>query len=95
VSTLTPEVTALRDRILAGGSPKYHAANAARGKLFARERLDLLLDADTFVEDGLYANALEADLPADGVVTGFGRVNGRQLGLAHRGEDHPHPGAGG
>lgn len=81
MSTLTPEVTALRDRILAGGTPKYHAANAEHGKLFARERLDLLLDSGSFVEDGLFANALAADLPADGVVTGFGRVNGRPVAV--------------
>ena len=35
-----------------------------------RDRLDLLLDPGSFVEDGLLANAPAADLPADGVVTG-------------------------
>src|SRR5207302_7587397 len=34
----------LRARIERGGAPKYHEAAAAKGKLFARERIDLLLD---------------------------------------------------
>ena len=44
-----------------------------------RDRLALLLDADSFVEDGLLANALADDLPADGVVTGVGRIDGRPV----------------
>ena len=60
----------LRKRVLAGGAEKYHAANAAKGKLFARERIALLVDEGSFVEDGLYANALADGLPADGVITG-------------------------
>ena len=50
-------------------------------KLFVRDRLDLLLDAGSFVEDGLLANAAApaGDLPADGVVTGIGRVEGRPV----------------
>ena len=41
--------------------------------------LDLLLDAASFVEDGLLANALADDLPADGVVTGTGTIDGRPV----------------
>jgi acetyl-CoA carboxylase carboxyltransferase component len=67
--------------VLAGGAPKYHEANAAKGKLFARERIRLLVDGDSFVEDGLYANALAGDLPADGVVTGTATVDGRPVCL--------------
>jgi acetyl-CoA carboxylase carboxyltransferase component len=52
---------------------------AAQNKLFVRDRLDLLLDPDSFVEDGLLANTLAADLPADGVVTGIGTVEGRAV----------------
>ena len=62
----------LRKRATAGGAESYHAANAASGKLFARERVALLVDEGSFVEDGLYANALADGLPADGVVTGIG-----------------------
>jgi len=52
---------------------------AGQRKLFVRHRLDLLLDEGTFVEDGLLANALADDLPADGVVTGRGLVDGRPV----------------
>ena len=70
------------ERALAGGTPKYHEKNSAAGKLFVRERLRLLLDdADGFAEDGLLVNALAGDLPADGVVTGIGRVNGRPVAV--------------
>jgi acetyl-CoA carboxylase carboxyltransferase component len=52
---------------------------AAANKLFVRDRLALLLDEGSFAEDGLLANALAGDLPADGVVTGVGRVDGRPV----------------
>jgi acetyl-CoA carboxylase carboxyltransferase component len=65
----------------AGGAPKYHQANAAKGKLFARDRVALLVEEGSFVEDGLFANALAAGLPADGVVTGVASVDGRQICL--------------
>ncbi len=52
-----PHLGALRDRMLAGGAPKYHDANAEKGKLFARERVRMLVDEGSFVEDGLFANA--------------------------------------
>ncbi|WP_026877347.1 acyl-CoA carboxylase subunit beta [Jiangella gansuensis] len=58
--------------------PEAAAAKlAAQGKLYVRERLDLLFDPGTFVEDGQLANALAGNLPADGVVTGRGLVDGR------------------
>ena len=68
-------------RILAGGATKYHEANAKRGKLFVRERLERLLDPSSFSEDGLFANTLAGDLPADGVVTGMGRIDGRPVAI--------------
>lgn len=52
---------------------------AAAGKLHVRERLALLLDDGSFVEDGQLANARAAGLPADGVVTGRGLVGGRPV----------------
>jgi methylmalonyl-CoA decarboxylase subunit alpha len=66
-----------------GGAPKYHEANAAAGKLHCRERIALLCDdrGQDFVEDGLFANAQVPDLPADGVVTGIGRVHGRPVAI--------------
>jgi acetyl-CoA carboxylase carboxyltransferase component len=79
VSSDPDQLAALRDRIAAGGAQKYHAANAAKGKLFARERIALLLDEDSFVEDSAFANALADGLPADGVVTGAGLIDGRPV----------------
>src|SRR5271170_5086540 len=70
----------LRDliaRIEQGGAPKYHEKNAEQGKLFARKRIELLLDPGSFLEDAAFANALDPELPADGVVTGSGTVLGR------------------
>jgi acetyl-CoA carboxylase carboxyltransferase component len=75
------ELQELTARAGAGGSEKYHEKNAAEGKLFARERLKLLLDADSFVEDALLANSSAEGLPADGVVTGLGRVSGRLVAV--------------
>src|SRR3954464_5511447 len=74
-----PHLSKLRDEVLAGGAQKYHEANAAKGKLFARERIRLMTDEGSFVEDGLYANVLAGALPADGVITGSATVNGRPV----------------
>ena len=77
------DLKALADKVRRGGAPKYHESNAAAGKLFCRERIALLCDdgGKEFVEDGLYANATAGDLPADGVVTGIGRVHGRPVAI--------------
>jgi acetyl-CoA carboxylase carboxyltransferase component len=64
-------------RVERGGAPKYHEKNLETGKLFARKRVDLLLDQGSFVEDAALANAVEAELPADGVITGTGTIDGR------------------
>ncbi|AEV81047.1 carboxylase [Actinoplanes sp. SE50] len=69
----------VRKRVLAGGAERYHAANAGKGKLFVRERVALLVDEGSFVEDGLYANSLAEGLPADGVITGAARIDGRDV----------------
>src|SRR5215831_20101029 len=77
------ELEALEEKVRKGGAPKYHESNAAAGKLFCRERIALLCDdgAKDFAEDGLLANATAADLPADGGVTGIGRVHGRPVAI--------------
>jgi acetyl-CoA carboxylase carboxyltransferase component len=67
------------ERALAGNHAKEADKLALQNKLFVRDRLELLLDAGSFVEDGLLANALAGDLPADGVVTGVGRIEGRPV----------------
>jgi methylmalonyl-CoA decarboxylase subunit alpha len=62
-----------------GGSAKYHQKNTEAGKLFARDRIAKLLDADTFVEDAALANVQDKELAADGVITGTGKMNGRTV----------------
>jgi propionyl-CoA carboxylase beta subunit len=70
------------ERARAGGDEKYHRKLAEQGKLFVRDRLRLLVDdAEGFAEDGLLANALAGDLPADGVVTGVGTIHGRPVAV--------------
>jgi acetyl-CoA carboxylase carboxyltransferase component len=71
----------LRARIAEGGAPKYHEAAAKAGKLFARERISLLIDEGSLAEDGIFANAGAGDLPADGVITGTATVAGRPVAL--------------
>jgi len=62
------------------GHVKYRDKLKEEGKLFVRDRLRLLLDPGSeFQEDFLFARNQEADTPADGVVTGVGRVHGRTV----------------
>jgi acetyl-CoA carboxylase carboxyltransferase component len=65
-------------RARSGGSEKARAKLAEQNKLMPRERIAALFDVGTtFVEDGLLANNLAGDLPADGVVIGIGTLHGR------------------
>jgi acetyl-CoA carboxylase carboxyltransferase component len=77
------DLRTLADKIRQGGAQKYHDSNKAAGKLFCRERIARLCDdgGKDFIEDGLYANAVAKDLPADGVVTGIGRIHGRPVAI--------------
>jgi methylmalonyl-CoA decarboxylase subunit alpha len=68
-----------KEAVLQGGNEKYHQKNEEQGKLFVRERLNLLLDNGLVSEDGMFANLLAGDLPADGVVTGIGKMGGRTV----------------
>ncbi|HVD02466.1 MAG TPA: acyl-CoA carboxylase subunit beta [Candidatus Dormibacteraeota bacterium] len=77
---MTERSRKLRDKALAGGT-RYLPKLREQNKLTVRERLDLLLDAGSFAEDGLFANVLADDLPADGVVTGLGTVGGRPVAV--------------
>src|SRR2546421_3984096 len=67
------------ERALEGNLEKERDKLARQHKRFVRDRLARLLDPGSFAEDGLLANALAGDLPADGVVTGVGRVDGRPV----------------
>ncbi|HVA93090.1 MAG TPA: carboxyl transferase domain-containing protein, partial [Chloroflexota bacterium] len=75
----------LRRRLRAvyqGGGPAARERHAKRGKLFVRDRVDLLLDPDTpFLEfSPLAANGLYSDaVPGAGLVTGIGMVEGREV----------------
>ncbi|WP_339216040.1 acyl-CoA carboxylase subunit beta [Solibacillus sp. FSL W8-0372] len=69
----------MKDNVLKGGHEKYHGKNKEQGKLFVRERLELLFDEGLQAEDGTFANVLAGDLPSDGVVTGIGKIHGRTV----------------
>ncbi|HXP96973.1 MAG TPA: acyl-CoA carboxylase subunit beta, partial [Telmatospirillum sp.] len=68
----------------AGGGPKRIESQHQKGKLSARERIELLLDAGSFEEWDMFVEHRchdfgmgEQQIPGDGVVTGYGTVNGR------------------
>jgi methylmalonyl-CoA decarboxylase subunit alpha len=65
--------------IFAGGHSKYHEKMKEQNKLFVRDRLALLFDNGEYLEDGRFANCEAGDLPADGVVTATGIVDGQQV----------------
>jgi acetyl-CoA carboxylase carboxyltransferase component len=79
---------AMREQAVLGGGRKRIEQQHARGKLTARERLALLLDEGSFQEFGALAthNVTEFGLdrqrfPGDGIVTGFGKINGRRVAV--------------
>ena len=67
------------EQIQQGGEAKYHTKLKEQNKLFTRDRLRLLFDGDFQLEDGLFANFMAGDLPADGVVTAIGKINGQTV----------------
>ena len=71
----------MRAAIAGGGAPRYHQAAAVGGKLFARDRIAMLIDPGSLAEDGIFANAPADGLPADGVITGTATVGGRPVAL--------------
>jgi hypothetical protein len=92
VSILRPLVEELaerRERAKLGGGEERIARQHDAGKLTARERIALLIDDGTFTELGIHAGihhsvrGLEGkEAPADGVITGYGRVDGRLVAVA-------------
>jgi acetyl-CoA/propionyl-CoA carboxylase len=67
-----------------GGGQDRIEAQHTKGKLTARERLDLLLDSNSFIEIDKYVVQRSGDSDTakfygDGVITGFGTINGRQV----------------
>lgn len=75
-----------KSRILQMGGPKAIEERHARGQLSARERIDYFFDHGTFTEIGMWVRHRTAafgmagrEVPAEGIVTGFGQVNGRKV----------------
>lgn len=79
-------LAAAREQALGMGGPERVARQHAAGRLSARERIAALLDADSFEEQGLLAHSERAEdrdrTPADGKITGFGRIGGRAVYVA-------------
>ncbi|WP_369059337.1 acyl-CoA carboxylase subunit beta [Caulobacter sp. 73W] len=80
------ELERRREQARAGGGEKRVAAQHAKGKLTARERIDLLLDEGSFEEFDMFVEhratefgMAEQKIPGDGVVTGWGTINGRTV----------------
>ena len=78
------ELEKRRERARMGGGEARIASQHARGKLTARERLEILLDANSFEEFDMFIEHRNKDfdadktiIPGDGVVTGWGTINGR------------------
>jgi len=82
---LTAEMEERRKRIEKGGGDERIERQHSAGKMTARERIDALLDADTFVELGVFTehmggeNMAGIDAPGEGVVTGYGEIDGRTV----------------
>eukprot|EP01037_Dinobryon_pediforme_P032491 gene32491-37458_t len=82
------ELERRRSEAWAGGGQKRVSAQHARGKLTARERIQVLLDEHSFEEIDIYVEHRctdfgmeETKVPGDGVVTGSGTINGRTVYL--------------
>jgi propionyl-CoA carboxylase beta chain len=82
------ELEKRREAARAGGGEKRIAAQHAKGRLTARERIDVLLDEGSFEELDMYVEhnctdfgMAETKIPGDGVVTGSGTINGRLVYL--------------
>lgn len=80
------ELKKKREEAQKGGGEKRIQKQHDKGKLTARERLDLLMDANSFEEMDSFVTHRSTDfglnemkIPGDGVVTGFGKINGRPV----------------
>ena len=80
------ELERRRDQARAGGGTRRIEAQHSKGKLTARERIEVLLDPDTFEEFDMFVahratefGMAEQKYPGDGVVTGWGTINGRMV----------------
>ncbi len=74
-------LSAALDAALAGGPERHHQKTAEQGKLPVRERVERLVDPESFTEEALLANWDQEGLGADGVVTGLALIGGRKVAL--------------
>jgi propionyl-CoA carboxylase beta chain len=86
MSKRVDELHRRNEAALLGGGEARIATQHEKGKLTARERLDLLLDEGSFQEDGRLIEGRSVAFgfqptPGDGVVTGFGAIDGRPVGV--------------
>ena len=86
VAASVQKLRAAVNKAMAGGGKARVEAQKSRGKFSARERIHYLLDEGSFQELDLLVNTRatdfglqEKDIPGDGVITGFGQVNGREV----------------
>lgn len=74
-----------KETALAMGGEEKLAKRREQGNLNARERLDVLLDRESFLESGLFAKGIRPEArhktPADGKIAGYGRVDGREVAV--------------
>jgi propionyl-CoA carboxylase beta chain len=84
VQHILEELDKRREQAKQGGGERRIASQHAKGKLTARERIDLLLDEGSFEEFDMFVEHRSSDfgmqdqrIPGDGVVTGWGTINGR------------------
>jgi len=75
------EFASALEAALGGGPQRHHEKTAEQGKLPVRERVERLVDAGSFSEEGALANWEREGLGADGVVTGLARIDGRPVAL--------------
>src|SRR3982751_3137072 len=85
---LVEDLAERRERAKLGGGEERIAKQHDAGKLTARERIDLLIDEGSFCEFGLHAQPhfsqvamAGREAPADGVITGYGKVDGRLVAV--------------
>src|SRR6056300_1452254 len=84
MQSIVEQLELKRELARRGGGEKRIAAQHAKGKLTARERIEVLLDEGTFEEWDMFVEHRCTDfgmqdnkIPGDGVVTGYGMINGR------------------
>jgi methylmalonyl-CoA decarboxylase subunit alpha len=83
--SMLEEWNARQRKALGMGGPEKIARQHAKGRLTARERIERLLDRESFLEMGLFAHSavqgMEDKTPADGIICGYGRIKGRLVGV--------------